>query len=140
MQLTMDINEFIRKFLNFHQNSITDKLLKTLEDWKNAPLYDRCSIINQIYWGSVAEGYYYCYFLQIRLAYGVAQRLYEEGEFKDARMCLIKVDRFMDFCDSYHGYLGGGTVKMNRQTFDMRKKHYEKAINKLSHLLNEKSY
>lgn len=139
MQLTMDINEFIRKFLNFHQNSITDKLLETLEDWKNAPLYDRCSIINQIDWSSVAEGYYYCYFLQIRLAYGVAQRLYEEGEFKDARMCLKKADGFMDFCSSYNGYLEG-TFKMNTQTFDMRKKHYDKAINKLSHLLNEKSY
>ena len=140
MQLTMDINEFIRKFLKFHQNSITDKLLKALEVWKNAPLYDRCSIINQVNWGSVAEGYYYCYFLQIRLAYGVAQRLYEEGEFKDARMCLKKADEFMGFCLSYSGYLGRGTVKMNTQTFDMRKKHYDKAINKLSHLLNEKSY
>lgn len=150
MQLTMDINElnfsrdgvnsYIKKFINLHQNSITDKLLKNLEVWKNAPIDDRCSIINQLDWSSTAEGYYYCYFLQIRLAYGVAQLMYEREEYKLSRVCLMKAVGFLDFCSSYNGYLEGGTVKIGAKRFQMHRKRYDKAINKLSHLLNEKSY
>lgn len=150
MQLTMDINElyffrdgvnsYIKKFINLHQNSITDELLKNLEVWKNGPIDDRCSIINCTDWSSVAEGYYYCYFLQVRLAYGVAQLMYEREEYKLSRVCLMKADMFLGFCRSYSGYLGGGTVKIDAKKFQMHRKRYDKAINKLSHLLNEKSY
>jgi hypothetical protein len=149
MQLTMDTNElnffrdgvnsYIKRFINLHQNSITDELLKNLEVWKNAPIDDRCSIINQLDWSSVAEGYYYCYFLQVRLAYGLAQLMYEREEYKLSRVCLMKADMFLDFCSSYNGYLGG-TVKIDARGFQIQRKRYDKAINKLSRLLNEKSY
>lgn len=150
MQLTMDTNElnffrdgvnsYIKKFINLHQNSITDELLKNLEVWKNAPIDDRCSIINIVDWGSVAEGYYYCYFLQVRLAYGLAQLMYEREEYKLSRVCLMKAVMFLGFCTSYSGYLEGGTVKIDAKKFQIHRKHYDKVINKLSHLLNEKSY
>lgn len=134
------VNSYIKRFINLHQNSVTDKLLKNLDVWKNAPIDDRCSIINCMDWGSVAEGYYYCYFLQVRLAYGVAQLMYEREEYKLSRVCLMKADMFLGFCPSYSGYLGSGTVKIDAKKFQMQRKRYDKAINKLSHLLNEKSY
>ena len=150
MQLTMDTNElnffrdgvnsYIKKFINLHQNSITDILLKNLEVWKNAPIDDRCSIINKVDWSGVAEGYYYCYFLQVRLAYGLAQLMYEREEYKLSRVCLMKATMFLGFCTSYSGYLGNGTVKIDAEKFQIQRKRYDKAINKLSHLLNEKSY
>lgn len=150
MQLTMDTNElyffrdgvnsYIKKFINLHQNSITDKLLKNLEVLKNAPIDDRCSIINQEGWISVAEGYYYCYFLQVRLAYGLAQLMYEREEYKLSRVCLMKADMFLRFCTSYDYHLEGGTVKIDAKRFQIQRKRYDKAINKLSRLLNEKSY
>ena len=150
MQLTMDTNElyffrdgvnsYIKKFINLHQNSITDKLLKNLEVLKNAPIDDRCSIINQEGWNRVAEGYYYCYFLQVRLAYGLAQLMYEREEYKLSHVCLMKAVMFLGFCTSYDNYLKMGTVKIDAKKFQIHRNHYDKAINKLSRLLNEKSY
>jgi len=135
----MDINEFIRKFLNFHQNSITDKLLKTLEDWKNAPLYDRCSIISQIYWDSVAEGYYYYYFLQVRLAYGMALFLYETSDFINSRACLKKAKMFIRYAPTYDPYLGD-RHKQNLRAFEGKRTRYVKACDNLSRLLEKKNY
>lgn len=134
------VNSYIKKFINLHQNSITDKLLKNLEVLKNAPIDDRCSIINQVGWNSVAEGYYYCYFLQVRLAYGLALLMYEREEYKLSHVCLMKAVMFLEFCTSYDNYLKMGTVKIDAKTFQIQRKRYDNAINKLSHLLNEKSY
>ena len=137
----MDINDFIENFLTSHQNSRTNLLLQRFKLLKNtSPLSTKCSIINQeIVWTREKEGYYYYYFLQVRLAYGIALFLYETGDFINSRGCLEIAKRFIRYASSYDPYFGD-RHNQNPRAFECKITRYVKACDNLSRLLEEKNY
>lgn len=137
----MDINDFIENFLTSHQNSRTNSLLQRFKLVKNtSSLSSKCSFINQqVVWIREKEGYYYYYFLQVRLAYGIALFLYETGDFINSRECLQKAKMFIRYASTYNPYLGD-RHKQNLRAFERKRTRYVKACDNLSRLLEEKNY
>lgn len=135
----MDTVEFVKNFLNKHKNSYTHRLITNLQvnPHRFSPacmIIDRC-----VSWGCSKEGFYYYYFLQVRLLLGLTQALYEDGELTEAKQVLVLTKKVMNYSHTYIDFHCNGSRQISRKFYCIYRNYYNKLYNNLKQLLNEKS-
>lgn len=144
----MDIRDFIKKFIEQHPNTYTDKMVRRVdsyedsysyEDYYEVPMYR--VIDNIVSWSSTKEGYYYYYFLQLRLALGVAQLFIENDDRVDAINTLTYVSELLrSYSFSFSSSkLKEGGMMISKKEYLTHKSYYKKLFDRLHELIFLKS-
>jgi hypothetical protein len=132
----MDIIKFVKRFLKAHKNSETDKMLNVLErDYTYAPRV----IDSALLWQGTDEGFYYFYFLQIRLLLATALLLYEDGEFDKCWTAIEKGQEIIGYSDVYKGLCVSRKMPITEAEYWRYKNYYKNRFQKIADLLNEKN-
>jgi hypothetical protein len=136
----MDIIEFVKRFLKAHENSETNKMLTILER-HNLYLANVIRVIdNSLSWASTNEGFYYFYFLQIRLLLAAALLLYEDRELDKCCEAIEIGQEIIRYSDHYQSLHASRKMPISQAEFWKYRNYYENRFQKISNLLNEKNY
>lgn len=131
----MDIIEFVKSFLKAHKNSETDKMLNVLKmNYTYAPRV----IDNSLSWDSTNEGYYYFYFLQIRLLLATALLLYENMEHGNCWKAIEIGQEIIGYSDNYNRFRTSCKMPITEAEYRRYKNYYINRFQKIADLLNEK--
>jgi hypothetical protein len=87
---------------------------------------EKCRIVdNTITWSSTYEGFYYFYFLQLRLALVLTLQFYKEHDIEHAKQCF----HIFNVVKSYSVYFKDervGNTKINKYRYYALKLHYNR--------------
>ena len=137
----MDIIEFVKRFLKAHENSKTDKVLTILERHDLSLMCVIRVIDNSLSWSSTNEGFYYFYFLQIRLLLAAALLLYEDREFGKCYEAIEIGQEIIRYCDHYESLRASRKMPISQAEFWKYRNYYVDRFQKIIvNLLNEKNY
>ena len=138
----MVIRDFIKKFIEQHPNTYTDKMVRRVDSYKDSyedsygvPMYR--VIDNVVSWSNTEEGYYYYYFLQLRLALGVAQLFIENNDKVDAINALTYVSELLSsYSFSFSSSkLKEGGMMISKKEYLTHKSYYKKLFDRLHELI-----
>lgn len=136
----MDIIEFVKRFLKAHKNGETDNILTVLERHNLSLMCVIRVIDNALSWSSTNEGFYYFYFLQIRLLLAAALLLYEDKEFDKCCEAIEIGQEIINYSDHYQSLHASRKMPISQTEFWKYRNYYENRFQKISNLLNEKNY
>lgn len=135
----MDIIEFVKSFLKAHKNSETNKILTILEK-HNLSLANVIRVIdNSLSWASTNEGFYYFYFLQIRLLLAAALLLYEDRELDKCCEAIEIGQEIIRYSDHYDSLRVSCKMPISQAEYWKYRNYYVNRFQKISNLLNEKN-
>lgn len=142
----MDIRDFIKKFIEQHPNTYTDKMVRRVSSYEvptspfSSPLYK--VIDNVVSWSNTKEGYYYYYFLQLRLALGVAQLFIENNDRDNAVKALSYASELFSggYSSSFRSSkLKEGGMMISKREYLTHKSYNKKLYDRLCELIYKKS-
>jgi len=130
----MDIRDFIKKFIEQHPNTYTDRMVSRVNSYE-VPVYR--VIDNVVSWSNTKEGYYYYYFLQLRLALGVAQLFIENNDRDNAEKALTYVSELLrSYSSSFSSSkLKEGGMMISKRMYLTHKSYYRKLFDRLCELI-----
>jgi hypothetical protein len=121
----MDIDKFCIDFFNKNKNSKTFSLVHAVVNAQS--IKDKCRVVDKtVSWLSTSEGFYYFYFLQLRLALKLAIEFYKKDDFANAKVCydvFRVIYRYTDYGFSLEKI---GNTKIGKYRFSALKHHYRK--------------
>ena len=134
----MDIRDFIKKFIEQHPNTYTDKMVRRVSSCE-VPMYR--VIDNVVSWSNTEEGYYYYYFLQLRLALGVAQLFIENNDRDNAVEVLSYASELLRGYSSWFSpsKLKEGGMMISKREYLTHKSYNKKLFDRLYELISKKS-
>lgn len=136
----MDIRDFIKKFIEQHPNTYTDKMVRRVSSCE-VPIYQYRVIDNMVSWSNTKEGFYYYYFLQLRLALGVAQLFIENNDRDNAVKALTYVSELLrSYSFSFSSAkIKEGNIMISEKEYLTHKSYYKKLFDRLYELIYKKS-
>jgi hypothetical protein len=135
----MDIIEFVKRFLKAHKNYETDKILTILKR-HNLNFANVIRVIdNSLTWASTNEGFYYFYFLQIRLLLAAALLLYEDREFDKCCEAIEIGQEIIRYSDYYDSLRVSRKMPISQAEYWKYRNYYVNRFQKISNLLTEKN-
>ena len=125
------IDDIVLSFLETHKCTKSREIIngfKTRPEASGLEAYRYCVVDDFVTWDSSTEGYYFYYFLQLRLDVLVIYLYFEHGYPTIVKELLDNFKRHFNLSRNYHNAVDKGTRQVGEKRFKMLHSIYNRKV------------